>query len=102
MPYKGRTYTGSFGPKLDAICINNEPPLVASVIEARIKVAYYRRDLAGLPKNEIDDHVCSSARRLHQTIRQLLTECPLCSQEQATIRIESKYTPGMAWVQSVL
>jgi hypothetical protein len=52
---KVRNYTGAFRTKLDAGCITNEPQLVATVTEARIKVAYYCRDLARLPNDEIEE-----------------------------------------------
>jgi hypothetical protein len=102
MPNKGRNYTGAFRTKPDAIFFTNKRQLVATMTQARTNVRYFRSYLAGIPNNDIDDPFCSCPRRVHQTIRHLLTECPLYSQERATMRRESKCPPGRACIQTVL
>jgi hypothetical protein len=85
MPNKGRNYTGTFRTKPDAIFLTNKRQLVTTVTQTRTNVGYFRSYLAGLPNSDIDDPFCSCPRRVHQTIRHLLTECPLYSKERATM-----------------
>jgi hypothetical protein len=83
MPNKGRNYTGAFRTMSDAIFFTNKRQLVATVTQAHTNVGYFRSYLAGLPNNTIDDPFCSCPRRVHQTVRLLLTECPFYSKERA-------------------
>jgi ribonuclease HI len=102
MPNKGRNYTGTFRSKPDAIFLTNKRQLVATVTQIRTNVGYFRSYLADLPNSDIDHPFCSCPRRVHQTVRHLLTKCPLYSKERATMCRESKCPPGRAWIQTVL
>jgi hypothetical protein len=79
-----------------------QPSLIQRQRASPTNVGYFRSYLEGLPNNDIEHPFCSCPRKVHETIRHLLTECPLYSRERATMRRESKCPPGRAWIQTVL